>query len=291
MLPLCVLCDARKLCCTKYCQHMNQRDFKLHYLTSADLSHQLQGEYWSKKERFIINAFEHRYTPIAFEDVVYSYTNVFVYLIQTKRVSIAMCHALNAQLFYCINDSKLYKIVKAFAQQGLQIRDIFPSKNFMMYISRMGVKTTKLLFRMGLHINDIPKYFPGGLMSSASSILENAINHDCFTIVKILYDQGMSVEDFRSKHNHALFVASNYGNLRIVKFLIHKVGLTLADIRSRENGALWNAGKNGHLNVVAFLFEQGLGVIDLAVIPKIHAHIVDYVRTQTERLDIDTQTS
>ena len=92
-------------------------------------------------------------------------------------------------------------------------------------------------------------------------ILASSYGH--LEVVKYLIKKlNFTLEDIRNVDNFAFGYASYYGHLEVVKYLIDK-GLTLEDIKSRDNYALRLASENGHLEVVKFLVNKGLTLEDI----------------------------
>ncbi len=90
--------------------------------------------------------------------------------------------------------------------------------------------------------------------------LRLASKYGYLEVVKFLIDKGLTLEDIRSEDNEALRLASYYGYLEVVKYLIDK-GLTLKDIRSKDNNALRWASIMGHIEVVKYL-EKTIQILE-----------------------------
>jgi hypothetical protein len=74
------------------------------------------------------------------------------------------------------------------------------------------------------------------------------------TLLKIMMDSYLTIEDIRSRNNYELRLAYNNGYLEIVEFLMSRGLLNEDDIRSEDNYDLrWDCYKNGHLEIVEFL--------------------------------------
>lgn len=259
MLPSTVLCDARMLCSSKKIQHLTTRDFKLRYFQPNVVVTKMADAISCRHEMFVIYALHFKYiSSIDVEDAVSNdCSKLLVYLIHTKRLPIQVFHSWKPEIFCGINDPVLYTIVKSYAQQGLKIREIFQDEGFLYHISRAhsSIKTTKLLFRLGLHIND---FIPSSMCClecklARKYLLLNAVHHGSLRVVKILFEQQLTMEEFRCHANFALVVASRHGNLPMVTFLIQTVGLTLNDLRAQGNAAIRWASENGHAAVVDIL--------------------------------------
>lgn len=78
-----------------------------------------------------------------------------------------------------------------------------------------------------------------------------------------LQSEGLTPEDIRAQHNHAVQLACQTGKREFVAALVQMGSLTLRDLRANGNYALFQACAHGHLEIVKFLFGQALTVEDV----------------------------
>lgn len=304
MLPSTVLCDAR-LHCPKRRDSIGQRHLKLQCLTQVDISDWLEDTACDKRGNFIIFLIQQRFSfRLDLRNVLDGkLRKLWKFLIRKQHVSIHHWRSLDPRELYKMDDLALCTIVKQFLRQDLTLQDIFPHQNYVFRLAQaqQGLKTIKLLLKLGLHIRDlqqtIPRKYP--FLSEcddetpARRLFHTAVDCNSLCVVKMLFAQGLSVRDFRSFENYALATASRNGNLAMVKFLITTVGLTIEDIRSRNNNSTRSACECGHLGVVRFLVQQGLTLQELvqitnATMQKLlanrHVRVINYLKLKQQQM-------
>lgn len=124
--------------------------------------------------------------------------------------------------------------------------DLRPFERQLLIASRDG--DTKLACQIIYERTDIRPYIYG-------DALRVSPRNNSLDIIKCLHRKGIQFEPIFV--NSALFFASQYGRLNIVRYLVDQLN---ADVRAANNKSLKIAIDNGHTDIVRFLLNQG-GVI------------------------------
>lgn len=275
MLPIQVLSDARASYCElKITSRITQRDLKLGYFQTLYLCSCVHGAFENKQEYFIMCLMQQEQYTRTFADVHYYLPRVFKnkcfkiikFAIRRGHMTLQFFHDWTTFCMRVIDDVVVSTTVKLFAQKGFILEEIFPNPDFIEHLTSTSKKggslaTILLLFKLGLNINNLPT---DGKVDLSKCLLQYAINSNCLKLVKIMIQQGLTIEHLRSDNNQALIMASTSGYVNILRFLIQDAGLTIDDIRSQDCLAFRNACVRGHLPVVQFLVEQGLTFQDIS---------------------------
>lgn len=127
--PVPILCDARIYCAQKHVKRINQRDLKLHYLTPEDLLHLQNDVVQDDTESFFIYILHQRPKP-EFQGWMYftvdhKLAKLLQYLLLKQYLTICDFHTHCKWLIEHADDRMLYLLIKHFAQQGVNIDQMF----------------------------------------------------------------------------------------------------------------------------------------------------------------------
>ena len=96
--------------------------------------------------------------------------------------------------------------------------------------------------------------------SSENNKLFDACEYNDIEKVKFLFEQkGANINEKNEYGMTALHLASRYGNLEIVKYLVEK-GANINEKNERGLTAFWFASRNSHLEIVKYLIEKGANI-------------------------------